>query len=121
MLLSAMPAQFDGVAQFDQPKDAHSSPSIPMTSLLQKAKALVGTAPTVDPTPMEIGRRVHSPKRNWRVVMDKIGVLLVLAALQDATEAWCLELGSQRSGRKSMETIQDYYGEVILRAPPVNP
>eukprot|EP00913_Durusdinium_trenchii_P024025 g22563.t1 len=55
------------------------------------------------------------------VVMDKIGILLVLAALQDTTEAWCLDLASPRPGRKHMETIEDYYAEVILTAMPLKP
>ena len=75
---------------------------------------------------MEVGHHVPNPDprvpiRNWRVILDKIGILLVLAALQDATEAWCLDLVSPRQGRKSMETLEDYYAEVISSAMPLRP
>ncbi|CAK9026889.1 Copia protein [Durusdinium trenchii] len=95
-----------------------------MASLLQKAKALVGATPSTDPVPMEVGHRLWNskvPLKNWRVVLDKIGILLVLAALQDTTEAWCLDWDSQRPGRKSMASIEDYYSEVIINAPVLKP
>ena len=95
-----------------------------MASLLKKAKALVGATPSTDPVPMEVGPRVYNsriPLKNWRILMDKIGILLVLAALQDTTEAWCLDLDSQRPGRKSLETIADYYSEVIMHAQVLKP
>ena len=68
-----------------------SSPTLvhqPLTSaLLAKAKQLVGIQLTQDATPMEVHPKVRNPKvplRNWRVILDKIAVILVLAAVQDA-------------------------------------
>ncbi|CAK9069029.1 unnamed protein product [Durusdinium trenchii] len=95
-----------------------------MAGILQMARGLVGKHPTVDPTPMDTGARVVNPKvplRNWRVVLDKIATILVLAALQGATEEWCLELGPSQLASKSADSIEDYYAEVILRAAPLKP
>ena len=111
---TAMPAQREQGFQFGRvPKDAHRVHQPPMASLLQKAKALV-----TDPTPMEVGHHVANPRvplRNWRVVLDKIGVLLTLAALQDATaEAWCLDLASPRSGA----AVNGDHGGLLRRGDP---
>ncbi|CAK9057083.1 unnamed protein product [Durusdinium trenchii] len=97
---------------------------LPMSALLAKAKQLVGVQPTQDAVPMEVHPKVYNSKvpiRNWRVIMDKIAVILILAAMQDATEAWCLELGSQRLGPSSADSLEDYYSEVIRTAKTLAP
>ncbi|CAK9011962.1 Retrovirus-related Pol polyprotein from transposon RE2 (Retro element 2) (AtRE2) [Includes: Protease RE2 [Durusdinium trenchii] len=95
-MATAMPVQSDG-HQFDLRPDAQIPPS---------------SNGVLNP---------RVPLKHWRIILDKIGILLVLAALQDATEAWCLELGSQRQARSSMDSIEDYYAEVIMRAPALKP
>lgn len=79
----------------------------------------------MDPQPIEDtnpGPRPAVAWRNWRVVLDKVGIILALAALQTATEEWCLELASpQRVRSKTMDTMEDYYKEVILTAAPLKP
>ena len=68
---------------------------------------------------MEIHPKVRNPNvplRNWRVVLDKIAVILVLVAVQDATETWCLEWGLPRSALSSADIMEDYYAEAIQLA-----
>eukprot|EP00434_Breviolum_minutum_P042285 symbB.v1.2.037631.t1/scaffold5609.1/size25375/3 len=65
---------------------------------------------------------VHHAKRafrGWRVILDKIGMLLQLVALQGAMQEWCLPqpavLECSKSSEKA-ETLEDYYYEVIKSA-----
>jgi len=65
---------------------------------------------------------VHHAKRalrGWRVILDKIGMLLQLVALQGAMQEWCLPqpavLECSKSSEKA-ETLEDYYYEVIKEA-----
>ena len=67
-----------------------------------------------------VGRRaVARPKvalRNWRALLDKVCTILVLAALQDATEEWCplpTPLARSTPSASLPETLEDLYALVI--------
>ena len=54
--------------------------------------------------------------RNWRALLDKVCTILILAALQDATEEWCpLPAPLERSMPSASlpETLEDLYALVI--------
>ena len=90
-----------------------------MAALLKHAKQLMGGIPeTRSPAEPDDQRARNSKKalRDWRVILDKVGILLALAALQTTTEQWCLELGSPQRSLVELNSMEDYYAEVIKTA-----
>lgn len=102
---------------------ANRSSSSNMAMLMNRLRGLgqkLTSEGAMDVEEVEVpGHRPRWALRNWRVILDKIGVLMSLVALQEATAEWCLPPQPGLDGVPNSEeayTLEDVYYMVIQKS-----
>ena len=99
-----------------------------MASLLNRCKNLVQGVASAPMVARPEGERKHHPKRavkHWRIVMDKVNVLLVFSQLQSVVEEWYPQSQPLHAllpePEKEPRNMKEVYAAIIRHAAPMAP